>query len=102
MSNSILLKENKEQEEQEYIYIQGVKISDDEEEITNNLINYVPDDKDPIFFYFPCDEPIFKINNNINWYKLNYEVIERQNNKQYYLFKTILIYTPLIICHILN
>jgi hypothetical protein len=60
MSNNILLKENEEQEEQEYIYIQGVEITDDEEEIINNIINYVHDDKDSIFCYFPCNEPIFK------------------------------------------
>ena len=76
-----------ENDEDDYIYIQGVKISDDEEEIINDLIHYIKDDRDSIFNYFSQDEPIFKIDENIKWYKLHYEVIEKNKDKFFYLFK---------------
>ena len=79
-------------------YIQGRKITIEEEEIINNLIKYNEneDKTNNIFSIFPT-QIIFKENNSITWNINNYEVVTH-NKKNYYKFEddeTLYIYNTL-------
>ena len=75
---------NKLFEEPYYNYIRGRKISTEEENTINNLINY-NSNGGPIFDFF--DKPIFKTHEKIKWHKLNFEVVEKNKKQHYYKFE---------------
>ena len=83
-------------------YIQGRKITIEEEEIINNLIKYNEneDKTNNIFSIFPT-QIIFKENNSITWNINNYEVVTHKK-KIIINLKMMRHYIFIIHCHILQ
>ena len=70
---------------EDYEYIPSVKLSSQEKQLINDIINYNEDGTYNIFSLFP-EQIIFKEDDNIKWCQNDYEVIT-QNKKEYYKFK---------------